>query len=586
MLTSLVDDADRVAARAAIELLNERTVVRDVDLRMRARDALPRHFSWTLVRTPEGPFYAAGRDITHRLDLEAQLRQVQKMESIGQLTGGVAHDFNNLLTIVQGNLDILRRAQDDSTPQRLRTALDNAMRGADRGAKLTASLLAFSRRQPLAPQVVDVNALVSRLAMLLGRTLGEQVDLKVELVENAWPTFVDPNQLENALINLAVNARDAMRGGGVLSLRTENRSLDAAYCVQFSEKDPGDYVSLSVSDNGPGMAAEIASRAFDPFFTTKDESKGTGLGLSQVYGFAKQSGGHAHIVSVPGTGTSVTINLPRYGAESVDAAPTAPGTSPTVNTPAKTAAARRSDTILVVEDDPDVRMLSTHALTELGYNVLEAGDGPAALKILDAHPEIALLFTDVGLPFGMNGRQLAQRASALRPNLPVLFTSAYAASALVSNGRLERGVELLSKPFSLPELSQRVRRILDQRQTLRVLLVEEDEMIRALGAELLEQHGYDVVQAASLAEARQRIEAVSVERLDMAIIDLGLPDGSGAQLARPLRDRRPGLPILILSGDVDSGQNRPLDDMSDIRFLSKPYRGDELISVVAAGIKG
>jgi signal transduction histidine kinase len=312
LLTALVEEADRPGAQAALVQLNDCAVVRDVDLRMRTRNGQSCHFSWTFVRTDEGPFYGAGRDITHRLDLEAQLRQVQKMESIGQLTGGVAHDFNNLLTIVQGNLGILHQAQNDDTPPRLRAALENARRGADRGAKLTASLLAFSRRQPLAPQVVDVNELVSRLALLLGRTLGEQVQLKVELTPDAWLAFVDPNQLENALINLALNARDAMRADGTLTLRTENRSLDLAYCKLHSDKVPGDYVGLAVSDDGPGMPQDVVARAFDPFFTTKDESKGTGLGLSQVYGFAKQSGGHARIDSAPDHGTTVLINLPRH----------------------------------------------------------------------------------------------------------------------------------------------------------------------------------------------------------------------------------------------------------------------------------
>lgn len=277
------------------------------------------------------------------------------------------------------------------------------------------------------------------------------------------------------------------------------------------------------------------------------------------------------------------ISLPRHQTAAIA---DVPHSSLHGDAPQKTASARHIDTILVVEDDPDVRMLSTHALSELGYRVLEAGDGPAALLILADRPDISLLFTDVGLPFGMNGRQLAERATAIRPNLPVLFTSAYAASALVSNGRLEHGVELLSKPFSLPDLSQRVHRILDRRQTRSVLLVEDDEMIRTLGVELLEQHGYAVVQAATLVDAKRQIETASIETIDMAIIDLGLPDGNGAQLALPLRARRPSLPILILSGDVDAGHTDMLDDLPGVQFLSKPYRGDDLIQIVAAAIKG
>ncbi|MEI2416458.1 response regulator [Orrella sp. JC864] len=574
-LIDLVAEEDAATAHSSMARLVTDAVVRDLDLRIRTRQGATRAFSWTLVKTPEGQFYGAGRDISHRLDLEAQLRQVQKMESIGQLTGGVAHDFNNLLTIVLGNLETLRRAQTPETPARLRQALANAVRGAERGAKLTSSLLAFSRRQPLTPQCVNVNQLVERLSVLLGRTLGEHIHLHTELDRRAWQTFVDPNQLENAVINLAVNARDAMQNGGTLTLRTSNRTLDEAYCAVNKEKTPGDYVQLAVSDTGSGMSPEVIAKAFDPFFTTKLEGQGTGLGLSQVYGFVKQSGGHVRIHSAPGQGTTVLLLLPRSDAAALEDPQAMRPESPALP------AAHGTETILVVEDDPDVRQHSVATLADLGYRTLEAADGHQALARLRAHPEISLVFTDVGLPGTLNGKQMAQQALDMRPDLPILFTSAYASDVLLSNGRLEPGVALISKPYTVSALAQRVRAMLDCRPRPRVLLVEDDELVRSLAVEILEMADLAVEEAVTLAEARGKTGTdPQLERFAAIVVDLGLPDGSGEDLAQSLRRRRPALPIVILSGDTESGIRAAFANDPYTRFLQKPYRGDDLIALL------
>ncbi|MFD1331740.1 PAS domain S-box protein [Methylopila musalis] len=393
-------------------------------------------------------------EVAERQQAEEALRQAQKMESLGQLTGGVAHDFNNLLQVVVGNLDILKRNLPPDAP-RLSRAADNAMTGAQRAATLTQRLLAFSRRQPLAPQPIDPNRLVAGMAEMLSRTLGETVELVAAQAPDLWRVEVDPNQLEAAVINLAVNARDAMPDGGKLTIETANVRLDGRYAAEHAEVKPGAYVAISVSDTGAGMDRGTVERAFEPFFTTKEVGKGTGLGLSMVYGFVKQSGGHVKIYSEPEHGTTVRIYLPRFtGEEPSHAGPAEPETPPP--------AGSSSETILVVEDDDDVRVYSAGALRELGYRVLEARDGISALAVLgQADEPIDLLFSDVVLPGGMNGEQLAGQARGLRPRLKVLFTTGYARNAIVHHGRLDSGVELITKPFAFSDLAARVRDILD-----------------------------------------------------------------------------------------------------------------------------
>jgi signal transduction histidine kinase/CheY-like chemotaxis protein len=395
-------------------------------------------------------------EIVQREAAQAALRQSQKMEVIGQLTGGVAHDFNNLLQVVLGSLERLRilesrgNGQLDAAMSRMVGA---AMQGGQRAATLTQRLLAFSRRQSLAPRPIDVNKLVSSMSDLLARTLGETIVIETVLAGGLWRTLADENQLENALLNLAVNSRDAMPDGGKLTIETANAHLDEAYARQEEEVTPGQYVQLAVTDTGSGMPPEVVAKVFEPFFTTKDIGRGTGLGLSQVYGFIKQSGGHVKIYSEPGQGTTVKIYLPRL-LKGIDEA----------RAPASTQAMPRGqedECILVVEDEESVRALTVEMLRDLGYGVLQAPNGPTALAMLAREPAVRLLFTDVGLPGGMNGRQLADAALRSRPDLKVLFTTGYARNAIVHHGRLDPGTELIGKPFSEVDLAHRIRALLD-----------------------------------------------------------------------------------------------------------------------------
>ncbi len=393
-------------------------------------------------------------EIEQRLQAETALRQAQKMEAIGQLTGGVAHDMNNLLMVIQGNLELLER-QLAPAPRsgRLRQPVRRALDGVERAAALTQRLLAFARRQPLDPKPVEPDRLVAGMSDLLRRTLGETIAIETRLAGGLWRIFADPNQLENAILNLAVNARDAMPEGGTLTLETANAHLDADGVGTPHEAGSGDYVLIAVTDTGIGMPREHADRAFEPFFTTKDVGKGTGLGLSQVYGFVKQSGGNVEIESEPGFGTTVRIYLPRYMLD-----PDRP--MPVTAAPVPTATA--GECILVVEDSDEVRANNIGSLRELGYRVIAARDGAEALRRLAAEPSIVLLFTDVGLPGGMNGRQLADAARRLRPELRVLFTTGYAGDAIVRNGQIVGGIAVILKPFTHAALAAKVRETLDR----------------------------------------------------------------------------------------------------------------------------
>ena len=383
---------------------------------------------------------------------EAVLRQSQKMEAVGQLTGGVAHDFNNLLQVIIGNLDTISRTVGPESP-RLTKSVQSAMSGAKRAAALTQRLLAFSRRQPLDPKPIDVNALISGMSDLLHRSLGETVELEIVRAARLWTVEADANELESALLNLALNARDAMKEGGRLTIETANSDIDRAYAETQSEVVPGQYISISVSDTGSGMSEAVVAQAFEPFFTTKPVGQGTGLGLSQVYGFVKQSGGHVRIYSELGQGTTIKIYLPRLlRTETVHHREDQP------LVPEGTLA----ETILVTEDDPDVRTYSVEALQELGYRVLEAPDGPSSLQLLERNPHVNLLFTDVVLPGGMTGAQLAAQACGRWPKLKVLFTTGYARNAIVHHGRLDPGVHLITKPFTIADLASRVREVLEQ----------------------------------------------------------------------------------------------------------------------------
>ena len=366
----------------------------------------------------------SARDITERRLLEEQLRQSQKMDAIGQLTGGIAHDFNNMLAIVMGSLDIARRRIASGSLDGLQKWIDNAAEGATRAATLTNRLLSYSRRQPLDPKVLDANALVSATSQLLRQIISETVEIETALAAGLWRVFADPSQVENCLVNLAVNARDAMPDGGKITIETRNADLDERYARLHSEVKPGQYVMLAITDTGSGMPPEVVERAFEPFFSTKEPGKGTGLGLSQIFGFAKQSNGHVTIYSEVGHGTTVRLYLPRHSGATEDAEPVAA---------APNAPQSRGELILVVEDEPAVRRISVQALQELGYRTLSADDPAHALQLLADDPEIALLFTDVVMP-GMTGRQLADQARAARPDLKVLYTTGYSRNAIVHNG--------------------------------------------------------------------------------------------------------------------------------------------------------
>jgi len=400
-------------------------------------------------------FFEVTRDITARREQDDELQRVraalaqsQKMEAVGQLTGGIAHDFNNLLTAVLGNIELIEQ-NGHSDDERFRRLAEAARRAAERGATLTDRLLAFSRRQALRPQNTDVNQLVNGTSELLCSTLGERIAIETRLADGLSRAFVDPNQLENALINLALNARDAMPSGGTLTIETCNAYLDKGYTAAHPEVEPGHYVLLAVSDTGRGMSVETAARAFEPFFTTKPIGEGTGLGLSQVYGFVGQSSGHITLDSEPGAGTTVKIYLPRLkGAQETS-----------VRAPVVAESAPMQATVLVVEDDDDVREYIVSALTRLGYHVLEAEEASTALSAIECHPEVDMLLTDVGLP-GINGRQLADEASRRHAGIKILFISGYAKHAIVHNGVLDPGVELLSKPFTMNSLARKVAQVL------------------------------------------------------------------------------------------------------------------------------
>jgi signal transduction histidine kinase len=436
-----------IAAQAAIGIDNARlyqAAQKELAERMRAEAAL-RELNETLETRVE-------EEIAFRAEAEEALRQSQKMETIGQLTGGIAHDFNNLLQIVSGNLDFLRQKM-PSGSSHLKRYADRAFIGAERASTLTQRLLAFSRRQPLAPKAIDINRLIPGMSDLLHRTLGETIEVESVLAPRLWTVEADPNQLENAIINLAINARDAMPDGGKLTIETSNTHLDEFYASQNPEVSVGQYVVISISDTGTGMDAETSARAIEPFFTTKEVGRGTGLGLSMVYGFVKQSGGHIKIYSEPGEGTTIKMYLPRLqGAADQHAEEAVRGSVEALG----------YEVILVCEDDDDVRAYSAEVLRELGYNVLEAADGPSALATLKDHGHVDLLFTDVVLPGGMTGAKLSKEAMKLRPGIKTLFTTGYARNAIVHHGRLDPGVDLITKPFSYSDLAARVRDILDR----------------------------------------------------------------------------------------------------------------------------
>ena len=446
---------DRQRTRSEVFRLADGDTTLRFENRFRHRDGTYRWFSWVAVPA-DGLLYCVARDVTAEHErqeelgrIQEQLRHSQKMEAVGQLTGGIAHDFNNMLAGIIGSLALLARRLDGAELERVQRYIDTATNSANRAAALTHRLLAFARRQSLDVKPTDINALVHSLEELLHRTLGQGIALETVLDPSVWPALTDANQFESALLNLAINARDAMPTGGKLTVETANTHLDEAYTRAFDGLAPGDYVALSVSDTGQGMTPDVQARAFEPFFTTKPIGQGTGLGLSMIYGFVKQSGGHVRLYSEVGRGTTVRLYLPRHQLPAQEAAAAQPSERPR----------GLGETVLLVEDDAAVRLVVVEVLEDLGYQVLEAESATQALPHLESQKRIDLLVTDVGLP-GMNGRQLAEVARERRRGLKVLFVTGYAEGATVRSGFLDEGMEMISKPFTIDALAARLHALL------------------------------------------------------------------------------------------------------------------------------
>jgi PAS domain S-box-containing protein len=607
-LLTFVWSDDVPDAQASLAELKLAEGSKSLEIRFRHRDGTPRWLSWRLS-FEDNFIFAYGRDVTAEKEqaqalkqAEEQLRQAQKMEAIGQLTGGIAHDFNNLLQVVSGNLQMLNK--DVSGNERAERRIENALAGVNRGAKLANQLLAFGRRQALEPKVVNIGRFVVTIGDMLRRTLGETVEVETISAGGLWNTFVDPQQIENAVLNLAINARDAMNGQGKLTLEVGNAFIDEVYARSHNEVDPGQYVMLAVTDTGMGMAPEIVERVFEPFFSTKPVGKGTGLGLSMVYGFVKQSGGHVKIYSEVGQGTTIRIYLPRsMQAEdrltNLDYGPTSGGT----------------ETILVAEDDEDVRATVVDILGDLGYRVLKARDAASALSVIESGVAVDLLFTDVVMPGPLKSAELARKAKERLPSLAVLFTSGYTENSIVHGGRLDPGVELLSKPYSREALARKIRHLLNNRlqktmeklstpsqptsdappsngavnssappdggakHSYKILVVEDEMLIRMDLVETLEDLGHAITEAGSGEEALTLTEASA---FDILLTDLGLPRMSGAELASKLREKDTGIGVIFATGN-NMAPDVPVGPAPVL--LRKPYDRRGLEQAIAAAAR-
>lgn len=524
---------------------------------------------------------ASIRDVSERRAMEDRMRHAAKMEAVGRLTAGIAHDFNNILTVVLGNLESAKRhaGREDGA---LMSMLDNATRGAQQAVLLTSKLLAFARRKPLEFRRVDLSELIASMSNLLQRTLGENIAIRTEIQPELWAVEVDPTELESGILNLAVNARDAMPNGGELVIATENIDLTRD---EWNESDSpaGPHVKISVTDTGTGMTPEVLNRVFEPFFTTKADGRGTGLGLSQIYGFVKQSGGYVTLASELNVGTRVDIFLPK--------AISCPDRTP-LHVEQRTEfeaipRARNGETVLAVEDDEDVRATTVASLRELGYNVFEAADAGAALEMLQDDVRFDLLFTDLGLPGRMNGKMLADRARALYPDLKVLITTAYAGDVLIREGRLDPEVELLSKPFSSAALGMRIRGLLDSGSPPpgRVLLVEDEFLLHLFFTDMLSESGFAVDVAANFKEAAAKARS-GIGDLVGAVVDLGLPDRPGDELVAELRAMYPNLPVVLTTGYADEDIRKRFSAVKGVQLLTKPFNAKELMAALGkAGVK-
>ena len=574
---SLVHPDDRMAALQDLSRLAHGAPTLRMENRYRRRDGGYRWISWTAVPAQK-LIHAIGRDVTDekeaRLALvrsEQALLQAQKLESIGKLTGGVAHDFNNVLQIISGNLQLLKLTVADN-PQAARR-LDSAASAVERGAKLSSQLLAFARRQPLKPLVTDLGRLLRRMHELIRRALGEAVTEETFISDGLWHTLVDPNQMENVLLNMAINARDAMDKGGRLTFTLSNVTLDAAYASLHADVLEGQYVLLTITDTGHGMERDVIDQIFEPFFTTKREGEGTGLGLSMAYGFIRQSAGHIKVHSAPGAGTTFKIYLPRSLEKLAE--PPAGLTGPVLG---------GGETILVVEDDAPVQHTVVDMLRGLGYDVLHADDGASALVLLGTGVAVDLLFTDVVMPGPVSSKELAQQARRLLPELAVLFTSGYTHNAIMQGGRLDPGVELLSKPYQREDLARRIRHVLADRRLVgapdpsgrRILLVEDNDDAREMTTEMLNILGHTVHGVAS---AEAALPLLGMPGLEVLVTDISLPTMSGLELARHARAHWPQLEVVFASGH-DWGASLMQD--ASARFLRKPFCLEELAGALKA----
>ena len=552
----------------SVELLSKVSV--DVDAAAKQRATLGNRFL-ELYRNPmpDGGFLVVCEDFTAHHHANAILRQSQKMDSIGHLTGGIAHDFNNLLQVISSNLTLLQRDIADSPKASQRYS--HAVMAVERGAKLTRQLLAFARRQPLEPHAINLSRVIGDTTELLRHTIGEEIEIETVVAGGLWNTLVDPTQVENVIVNLAINARDAMPNGGKLTIELANAYLDEAYASRHVEVSAGQYVMLAVSDTGTGMTPEVAERAFEPFFSTKGAQRGTGLGLSQVYGFVKQSGGHIKLYTEYDHGTTFKIYLPRtkLADEFADSVTLTPATG-------------GSETVLVVEDDETVRAAACDMLTEMGYKILQADNPDAAMAVLRSGAAIDLLFTDVVMPGNISTRDMARAAKEIHPKLQVLFTSGYTSNSIVHDGRLDEGVSLLSKPYTKEELARKIRSVLetgDARQRaarqeplasgqagslaaqtdttvktssgkgagpLRILVVDDEPFIRFGTVDILSDLEHLPEEAADAETAIERLK--QEPKIDLLITDLKLPGMSGEVLAsQALRDD-PDIRVIIASG--------------------------------------
>jgi PAS domain S-box-containing protein len=585
----LVHPDDHAATIAQMASLGEGHYVYKFENRYRRKDGSYCVLSWTAA--PDADFiHAIGRDITADREQAEQIRrtelalqQSQKMETIGKLTGGVAHDFNNLLQIISGNLQLLEMNTGSAEVQRW---IGNARSAVGKGAKLASYLLAFGRRQPLEPKVVKIGRVVTGMEDMLRRALGEEIEVELAISGGLWNTAVDVAQVENAILNLAINARDAMSGAGKLTIEAHNAILDDLYCRTHGDVAPGQYVMLAVTDTGSGMTPDVLRQAFEPFFSTKAEGKGSGLGLSMVYGFVKQSGGHVKIYSEPGQGTTVKLYLPRTTAAEEPLGPMDPH-QPAVG---------GTETILVAEDDEAVRTTVVEMLTQLGYRVLKAADAASALAVIESGVPIDVLFTDVVMPGTLRSPDLARMARERLPNLAVLFTSGYTENSIVHGGRLDPGVELLGKPYTRESLARRIRQVLANQRNrvhvdsappvvaapgrvpdpgrLRIVRVVDEDEIRDATAALLRHLGHDVLEAVDAEQALGLISSAS----DVLITDVMLPGMTGDLLAAQARTLAPGIRIVFATGKGE------VNNWPDAVVLRKPYDLAALVAALASSV--